>query len=444
MSLASWLGRVLSAALSPLVRFWRWLRDGSGLGVEELARRLGIPAEQLATFPTVYQEIQIPKRSGGVRRLSIPGADLKSLQRRLLRRLLSRLKCHPAARGFQPGESIVTNALPHAGRAVVVRLDIREFFPTTTARRVYDYFRRIGWNRPASALLMRLCTHEGGLPQGAPTSPRLSNLVNYRLDQRLAAMADKLEARYTRYADDITLSFAEDDRDRIRYLIRFVRRVAHEAGYQMHGRTKLRVWRQHQQQRVTGLVVNAGVRLPRRTRRWLRAVQHHLATGRSATLTPQQLAGWQAFCGMVVQQGGAAVRPSAAGAADSHDLQGTWIVVAVEEGGRTVQHDAPAERPVPVVWVFSTQTVRIEQGERVEWAAYKVDRSVLPHSIALTPAAGPDAGQPVQGIYAREGESLTICLSAPGGDRPAAFASEPGSGQVVFRFRPVGDTARVP
>jgi RNA-directed DNA polymerase len=288
-----------------LREFWRWLREGKGFDIEELARRLGLPAAQLRDFRPSYQERRIPKRSGGRRLLFVPSDELKALQRRLLRRLLRRLQCHPAAKGFQTGQSIVTNALPHVGRPVVVRLDLRDFFPSTTAPRIYHYFRRIGWNRRAARLLTRLCTHQGGLPQGAPTSPRLSNLVNYRLDRRIAAMADKLGACYTRYADDMTLSLPADERDRIRYLIRFVRRVAGAEGYRLHGRKKLHIRRQHQQQRVTGLVVNAGARLPRRTRRWLRAVEHHLRTDRPATLTPQQLAGWHALCRMIGRQAGA-------------------------------------------------------------------------------------------------------------------------------------------
>jgi hypothetical protein len=274
MGVTNWFRHVGNA----LGRFWRWLWNGSGFDVEECARRLGRPADQLVNFQPSYQERRIPKRSGGQRLLCVPSEELKSLQRRLLRRLLQRLKCHPAAKGFQPGESIVTNALPHVGRAVVVRLDLRDFFPATTASRVYHYFRRIGWNRPAARLLTDLCTHQGGLPQGAPTSPRLSNLVNFRLDRRIAAMAKKLGALYTRYADDITLSFRKDERDRVRYFIRFVRRVAAEEGYRLHGRKKLQIRRRHQQQRVTGLVVNAGARLPRRVRRWLRAVEHHQRT----------------------------------------------------------------------------------------------------------------------------------------------------------------------
>jgi retron-type reverse transcriptase len=283
-------------------RFLTWLWNGSGYGIEELARRLELEPALLATVQPSYRPVDIPKRSGGCRRLWVPDDALKALQRRILRRLLARLRCHPAATGFQKGQSIVTNGRQHTGRMVVARLDLIDFFPSTHKRRVHRYFRKIGWNRPAARLLTRICTHNGGLPQGAPTSPRLSNLVNFRLDRRLTAMAQRLGTTYTRYADDIVLSFAADERGHIRYLSGFVRRVAHEEGYRVHGRKKTRIRRRHQRQQVTGLVVNTKVDLPRKTRRWLRAVEHRLSTGRPATLTSAQLAGWKALKRMIDSQ----------------------------------------------------------------------------------------------------------------------------------------------
>jgi RNA-directed DNA polymerase len=83
-----------------------------------------------------------------------------------------------------------------------------------------------------------------------------------------------------------------------------VRRIAAAEGYRLHGRKKLNVRRRHQQQRVTGLVVNERVNLPRPTRRWLRAVEHRIRTGKPATLTPEQLAGWRALQQMIAAQGG--------------------------------------------------------------------------------------------------------------------------------------------
>ncbi len=330
----------------------RWF-PGRGHGVDELARRLDVDASWLLAVEPRYEHFTIPKRGGGRRDILAPERELKTLQRRILRRLLGRLKVHPAAMGFERGRSIVTNARAHQNQAVVLRFDIKNFFPSTKSSRVKRYFRYIGWNRPAARLLTRLCTWENALPQGAPTSPRLSNLVNYRLDARLAGMAAKLSAVYTRYADDMTVSFADESenesghvvgyvynprtgrarvtvptsdlgkvndiqRDNIQYMQRFIRRVAKETGYQLHHRKKRSIRRRHQCQMVTGLVVNDRVNLPRKTRRWLRAVEYRTATQSSfsshpdqpldyrphkrPTLTLAQLEGWRAYQAMVDRQ----------------------------------------------------------------------------------------------------------------------------------------------
>ena len=299
---------------------------GSGHGLEELARRLKVDQARLLEVEPYYHEFTIPKKRGGQRRILAPDSELKTLQTWILRRVLAGLKCHPAAMGFERGRSIVTNALPHQGRAVVIRMDVKDFFASTTVTRVQAYFRKVGWNRPAADLLTRLCTCDGGLPQGAPTSPRISNLVNVRLDARVTAMARRLGAVYTRYADDITISFGEDDRDAVHYLRRFVRTRFAEVGYAIHKRKKASVRRAHHQQQVCGLVVNQRVGLPRETRRWLRAVEHRArrqeaaqaapsgssgtagssgdGPGKPPTLTATQIQGWRALQSMVERQAG--------------------------------------------------------------------------------------------------------------------------------------------
>jgi RNA-directed DNA polymerase len=270
--------------------------------INDLAKRLGITVEELQAVRPAYRSFTIPKRSGGTRNILAPDDRLKAIQRRILRRLLGRLRCHPAARGFTRGQSIVSNAKAHVGKAVVVRMDLKQFFESTKAERVSRYFRVLGWNGGACDLLVPLVTHQGGLPQGAPTSPRLSNLVNYRLDTRLAKLAKKHHAEYTRYADDLTFSFATDTPQAIHSVIRTTKRIVADEGYVLHQRKKLHIRRRHNCQLVTGLVVNQHVQLPRKTRRWLRAVEHHLAKGREVTLTPKQLAGWQALQSMIDKQ----------------------------------------------------------------------------------------------------------------------------------------------
>ncbi len=283
---------------------------------EELARRLDVPAAGLQFLSLDYREFTIPKQNGEKRTITAPSDSLKKMQRTILRRILGRLRSHPNVTGFERGHSIVTNALPHAGCEVVIRMDIKGFFANTTGKRIHRFFRFVGWDEKAAGILTTLCTYRNALPQGAPTSPRLSNLVNYPMDLRLRAMADSVGAAYSRYADDLTFSFnprnaehhstagelAERGNDlhwQTTAIIRSTKKILGDYGYKLHTKSKLHIRRRHQQQLVTGLVVNEKPALPRRTRRWLRAVGHHLSTGRQASLTPEQLAGWHSLRRMI-------------------------------------------------------------------------------------------------------------------------------------------------
>lgn len=285
-------------------RFKAWI--GWGLGPKHLAERLRSPYEGLEGVRVRYRELRIPKRDGSTRRILAPHDELKDVQRRILHRLLARLRAHPAATGFERGRSIVDNARPHVGRQLVVKMDVVDFFPNTSAVRIEHYFRRIGWSRRVAAELTRLTTEDGALPQGAPTSPRLSNLVNHGLDARLAGLARSFGACYTRYADDITFSFGNEARTHdiewsARLLIRAATRALADAGYVAHTARKLVIVHRYRRQQVTGLVVNDKLALPRSTRRWLRAVRHRKATTGDCTLTDAQLAGWAAYERMVAE-----------------------------------------------------------------------------------------------------------------------------------------------
>jgi retron-type reverse transcriptase len=276
---------------------------GEGKSVDQLADWLNLLVNELNTVSLNYTQTQIPKRNGnGARTLHVPNDKLKDVQRTILRRLLANLKTHDAATGFEPGLSIAHNAHAHVGSAVVIKLDVIDFFPNSTAARVDHYFRRIGWDKDAAKILTELVTHNGGLPQGAPTSPRLSNLINYVLDAQIQRYVIKHKGTYTRYADDITISYPEDWPKYVRGTIQKVRSVCKRHGYTVHTRGKLRVLRRHQQQRVTGLVVNEKAQLPRAMRRKLRAIEHHLKTGQPATMSEQQLAGWKSLQRMIQSQ----------------------------------------------------------------------------------------------------------------------------------------------
>lgn len=285
--------------------------------IDDLAARIGVQVSNLRIARTSYRTFNLPKRSGGTRTISSPNDELKRVQRQILRRLLRRLRAHPCAMGFERGRSIADNARLHVNADVVIRMDLKDFFGSTSADRVFAYFRFIGYDAESAELLTRLCTHNGSLPQGAPTSPRLSNLMNYRLDARLAFLAARRGMTYTRYADDITFSFHEEKaaaavRQYPKTLERYCNKaprpndiivaaktIIEDEGYRLHMRKKLRIARRHQRQLVTGLVVNHTPNLPRATRRRLRAIEHHLRTGRNATLTEQQLDGWKALRRMI-------------------------------------------------------------------------------------------------------------------------------------------------
>ena len=267
-----------------------------------------------------YSRFTIPKRRGGTRQIEAPGEKLRALQRRVLHRLLNPLPAHPAATGFVPGRSIVDNARPHVGQGVVINLDLADFFPSITAERVAESWRGLGWDAEAATILSRICTQEGRLPQGAPTSPAVSNLVCRRLDARLAALAKKREGQYTRYADDLTFSFAglginkrlrptkrrpllkRPPRPPSRALLTQIKSILEAEGFQIQMKKRVRIQRPHQRQTATGLVVNRTVNLPRRTRRLIRAMQHRERMERLDAEGRKRLRGLEALTQMVDSQ----------------------------------------------------------------------------------------------------------------------------------------------
>lgn len=272
--------------------------------------RFDTPEEGLASLMSAlgdsmpaldYTIARIPKRSGGMRELNIPNPRLKQVQRSILVKLLGGIPCHPSAMGFRTGRSIVDNAKIHSNKKIILKMDIKDFFQSTDADRVRELFSGLGWDQDAADLLTEICTHGGGLPQGAPTSPCVSNLVNFWMDARLNGIAGRSGGHYSRYADDMTFSFKSDNPKIINHVRYLAGAVVRGYGYAINP-AKTSVIRSHQQQRVTGLVVNEKARLPRARRRFLRAVEHHLATRRPITLSEAELQGWRSFSRMVEQQ----------------------------------------------------------------------------------------------------------------------------------------------
>ena len=244
------------------------------LSVRHLAKKLRLSEMRLRWMArnarSFCDEFRIPKKDGGERVLLAPRGKLMTVQRWILRHILDRAKPHPAATGFVAGRSIVDNAASHAGKAVIVRLDLKDFFPSIGFRQVRRVFQSLGYPYRVASALAGLCTVDGRLPQGAPTSPALSNLVCQRLDRRFEGLSKRHGFTYTRYADDIVFS---SDHPKLPKLLPFFKQVIREEGFDVNER-KVVIMGRGQRQVVTGLVVNEQPNLPRRQRRLLRAALH--------------------------------------------------------------------------------------------------------------------------------------------------------------------------
>jgi len=267
----------------------------------DLAKAFNLPIPRLrwlafhseASSVTHYVRFQVPKKSGGgMRELSAPHHDLAATQQWILMHILEKIPTNDAAHGFVPGRGTMTNATPHIGRATVINLDLKDFFPSITFPRVKGIFQELGYSPAVATILALLCTecprrkieYNGktvhvaigvrGLPQGACTSPALSNLLARRLDSRLNGLAKKMGFTYTRYADDITFSGSKESAAKTGYLLARVRHIVADEKLTVN-ETKTRVQRPNSRQSVTGIVVNQRPNVPRRVRRRLRAILHH-------------------------------------------------------------------------------------------------------------------------------------------------------------------------
>ena len=258
-----------------------------------------------------YHQWQLPKNSGGTRTISAPAPSLKRAQRALLDSLLTPLGAHPCAYGFVKGRSIKDNASIHVGREIVVNADVGNCFPSVRWPLVLGALRRdFAGELTAGAIgtILDLCTAEGGLPIGAPTSPALLNRVLLKTDEILEESAQKRGCLYSRYADDITFS---GDHGAVK-LLGVAKGVLSRIGLNLDPR-KTNIFRRGRRQVCTGLVVNEQVSVPRRVRRRLRAAVHRESIEGKSTWHGQpqstnSLKGRLAFLGMMHPEEAAKLR----------------------------------------------------------------------------------------------------------------------------------------
>lgn len=267
---------------------------------EELARFLGVSVKELnyitykANIESFYKKFYLPKKDGTKREIYASQGRLKDVQKRLEEALVEyneqilakkRTKTN-TSHGFIKGKSIITNASIHRNKRFVINLDLQDFFPTLHFGRIVGYFeknRDYCFPHAVAVYIARIVCIEGKLPQGAPTSPIISNLICQILDYRILSIAKRFKLDYSRYADDLT--FSTNRKDFLRDYDSFINEITEEiekAGFVVN-QNKTRIEFRDSRQTVTGLVVNKKISVRREFIKETRAMTHSLLTKGSYT-----------------------------------------------------------------------------------------------------------------------------------------------------------------
>lgn len=236
-----------------------------------------------------YDKFNISKRKGGIRVIVSPHEDLKYIQKWLLYNILEHYDLSPNCTGFRKGKSIKHNALPHVNAQLILKVDLLRFFDSIEEKRVFGCFKTMGYNGNLALDFARLCTvqHDKNywdnlqvyeidqlfgnninfrsrvLPQGAPTSPALANIIASKMDKRFAELGVKLNFAYTRYADDLTFSIKGDGK---LPTLSVIKKIISDEGFILNER-KTRYSKRGKPQYVTGLTVSNGVNINKRYRK---------------------------------------------------------------------------------------------------------------------------------------------------------------------------------
>ena len=231
-----------------------------------------------------YTMFEIPKKRGGTRTISAPATALKIIQQKVNEVLLHVYSGKPSVHSFVPSRSILTNARVHTGRKNVLNVDLKDFYPSINFGRVRGMFMGPPYklNSTVATVLAQICCFNNQLPQGAPSSPIVSNMICAKMDSQLQSLARQNRCHYTRYADDIT--FSTNLRDFPPNLATIsdlgqaetgveLKRVIAENGFEVNT-SKVRLLHRNRRQEVTGLVVNEFPNIRRKLVRQIRAMLH--------------------------------------------------------------------------------------------------------------------------------------------------------------------------
>lgn len=232
--------------------------------LDDLAIKTRLPKTLLVKYihnnDRYYNSSFIKKKTKDLRPISNPNRELKAIQRWILRNIISSLTPSPYANGFIPNKSIIDNAQPHRGNQYILSIDLKNFFTTVKASYVFTVFKSVGYSSKMAYYLTSICTLNGVLPQGAPTSPMLSNLVCLRMDERIGKYCENKALTYTRYADDITISGNKLAVIKKAWII--IRKIISEENFTVNKKKEMLSGPQSQR-KVTGVIVTPEIGIGR-------------------------------------------------------------------------------------------------------------------------------------------------------------------------------------
>lgn len=238
--------------------------------LSSLAKDLGVSKSALYKLSNSinknYHKVEIPKKNGGTRVLSVPSENLKAVQRKITNVLLSKEPISIHATAYRYGTNTTHNASPHVNKDVVLKLDILHFFDSILYSEVKNkVFPAEKYSEQIRTLLAILCYHKDSLPQGAPSSPAITNIIMRDFDEEVSAWCRKKNITYTRYCDDMTFSGNFNAKE----VIGFIKIQLRKNGFLLNT-AKTKVIRRNRSQTVTGIVVNKKINIPADYKRKLR------------------------------------------------------------------------------------------------------------------------------------------------------------------------------
>lgn len=218
-----------------------------------------------------YRHFSIPKTNGKTRDIDEPLPDLKFVQTWILKNILEKCPVSDYAKAYLKGRTLKHNARFHRGQKVLVTMDIKDFFPSISICDVTTIFKNMGYYDDLSCFLAHLCCYNNVLPQGAPTSPYLSNLRMISLDYKISNYTSQKNIRYTRYADDMTFSGNFNPH----FLVNDISKIVFGEGFSINSK-KTRVAKRNARQEVTGIIVNSHMQISKEKRKKIRQQVYYI------------------------------------------------------------------------------------------------------------------------------------------------------------------------